>query len=118
MRYKGRIAAFQWVRTAKGMHSDIHEPGTTEPVTLTDAHFEIAEAIRPRLVRDGHVSRQHRDYRQQADRHRCIPAQWSDYRPVLRKANFSEAVIQALERKVDYMSYYRRQFDNVDMATL
>jgi len=32
--------------------------------------------------------------------------------------NFSEAVIEALERKVDYMSYYHRRFDNVDMATL
>jgi glutathione synthase len=34
------------------------------------------------------------------------------------KVNFSDAVIEALERKVDYMAYYRRRFDNVDMATL
>ncbi|MCB1867117.1 MAG: glutathione synthase [Gammaproteobacteria bacterium] len=118
MRYKGRIAAFQWVRTAKGMHSDIHEPGTTEPVTLTDAHFEIAEAIRPRLVQDGMFLASIE----------IIDNKLIDidvFRPSglitaqsYEKANFSEAVIQALERKVDYMSYYRRQFDNVDMATL
>jgi glutathione synthase len=34
------------------------------------------------------------------------------------KVNFTHAVIQALERKVDYMSYYRRNFDNIDLATL
>jgi glutathione synthase len=32
--------------------------------------------------------------------------------------NFSHAVIDALERKVDYMKYYRRNFDNIEMATL
>jgi glutathione synthase len=32
--------------------------------------------------------------------------------------NFTHAVIQALEPKVQYMSFYRRNFDNVQMATL
>ena len=29
-----------------------------------------------------------------------------------------EAVIQALERKVQYMDFYQRNFDNVEMAAL
>jgi glutathione synthase len=32
--------------------------------------------------------------------------------------NFTHAVIDALQRKVDYMTYYRRNFDNIEMATL
>jgi glutathione synthase len=32
--------------------------------------------------------------------------------------NFAAAVIMALERKVQYMGYYQRNFNNVDMATL
>ena len=32
--------------------------------------------------------------------------------------DFNVGVLQALERKVDYMKYYRRNFNNVDMATL
>ena len=32
--------------------------------------------------------------------------------------NFANAVIDALERKVQYMGYYQRNFNNVDMATL
>jgi glutathione synthase len=34
------------------------------------------------------------------------------------KVNFNYAVIHALERKVQYMTYYQRNFDNAEMATL
>jgi glutathione synthase len=34
------------------------------------------------------------------------------------KVNFNNVVIDALERKVDYMKFYRRNFDNIEMATL
>jgi glutathione synthase len=34
------------------------------------------------------------------------------------KINFNKYVIGALERKVEYMGYYGRNFDNVDMCTL
>jgi len=34
------------------------------------------------------------------------------------KVNFTQAVLQALENKVQYMSYYQRNFDNNEMATL
>jgi len=32
--------------------------------------------------------------------------------------NFTHAVVAALERKVQYMGFYQREFNNVDMATL
>jgi glutathione synthase len=32
--------------------------------------------------------------------------------------NFSEAVLDSVERKVAYMGYYERKFDNREMATL
>ena len=34
------------------------------------------------------------------------------------KINFCRYVIEALERKVDYMEFYGRNFDNVEMASL
>ncbi len=34
------------------------------------------------------------------------------------KVNFNYAVIDALERKVDYMTFYNRNFDNIELATL
>jgi glutathione synthase len=34
------------------------------------------------------------------------------------KVNFAHAVLAAMERKVEYMSYYRRNFDNQEISTL
>ena len=34
------------------------------------------------------------------------------------KVNFTLAVLEALERKVQYMKFYRRNFSNVELATL
>ncbi len=34
------------------------------------------------------------------------------------KVNFTHAVLEALERKVQYMKFYRRNFSNVELATL
>ena len=118
LRHRGKVAAFQWVRTGEDLRANIHAPGSTEPVKLNDAHFEIAEAVRPRLVQDGIF----------LAGLEIIGAKLIDidvFSPdglvtaqSFEKVNFSEAVIQSLERKVDYMAYYRRRFDNVDMATL
>ena len=37
---------------------------------------------------------------------------------VLLKVNFSERVVEALERKVQYKAYYGPDVDNVRLATL
>ena len=31
---------------------------------------------------------------------------------------FLEEVVEAMERKVEYMTFYQRNFNNIDMATL
>ena len=37
---------------------------------------------------------------------------------IFEKVNFNNSVIDALETKVAYMNYYKRKFDNIEMATL
>ena len=118
LRYKGKVAAFQWVRTGDGMRSNIHAPGSTEPVQLTDAHYHIAEAVRPRLVQDGMFLAGLEIVDDKLIDIDVFSPDGLVTAQSFEKVNFSEAVIQALERKVDYMAYYRRRFDNVDMATL
>ena len=73
MRYRGKVAAFQWVRTGEGMRANIHEPGQTEAVKLTDAHFHIAEAVRPRLVQDGIISEEQLQEASEAARKERVP---------------------------------------------
>ncbi len=53
LRHKGKVAAFQRVRTGDEMRANIHSSGSTAPVNLTEPHWRIAEAVRPRLVADG-----------------------------------------------------------------
>jgi glutathione synthase len=118
LRHKGKTAAFRWVRTGDDMRANIHISGTTEPVTPTDTHQRIAEAMRPWLVQEGMF---------------LAGLQIADDKLIdidvfspgglgvaqsFTKVNFAEAVIDSLVNKVQYMGYYRRQFDNVDLATL
>jgi glutathione synthase len=118
LRYKGKVAAFQWVRTGDGMRANIHAPGSTKPVQLTDAHYQIAEAVRPRLVQDGMFLAGLEIVDDKLIDIDVFSPDGLVTAQAYAKVNFSEAVIEALERKVDYMAYYRRRFDNVDMATL
>lgn len=118
LRHRGKTAAFQWVRTGDSMRTNIHAPGSTEPFKVSDTHLEIAEAVRPRLVQDGMFLA---GLDIVGDKLVDIDVFSPDglvTAQSFEKVNFSEAVIEALERKVEYMSYYRRRFDNVDMATL
>ncbi len=118
LRYKGKYAAFQWVRSEDDMHANIHVPGSTAKVALTKNHFRIAEAVRPRLVQDGmFLAGLHIVDDKLMDVDVFSPGGLG-VAQAFEKVNFSEAVIIALERKTGYMSYYHRQFDNVDMATL
>jgi glutathione synthase len=118
LRYKGRVAAFQWVRTGEGMRANIHAPGSTESVKLTEAHYHIAEAVRPRLVQDGMFLAGLEIVDDKLIDIDVFSPDGLVTAHAFEKVNFSEFVIQALERKVEYMHYYRRRFDNVDMATL
>ena len=36
----------------------------------------------------------------------------------LEGLNFTKVVLNAIERKVNYMQYYKRKFNNVELATL
>jgi len=37
---------------------------------------------------------------------------------MFEQVDFAQAVLDALQRKVDYMKFYRRNFSNTELATL
>ncbi len=118
LRYRGKYAAFNWVRTGDDLRSNIHTLGSTAPVKVTDAHLEIAESIRPRMVQDGmFLAGLHIVGNKLLDIDVFSPGGLGVAQNY-EKVNFTSAVIQALENKVAYMGYYRRKFSNADMATL
>lgn len=118
LKYRGRYAAFRRVRSGDDIRSNIHAGGEKQQAVIDDTILHVAEIVRPKLVEDG-MFLVGLDI--VGDRLMEInvftPGGLGSAR-VFEGVNFSHAVLDALERKVHYMGYYQRNFNNVDMATL
>ena len=86
--------------------------------TVTDKDLRIAEIVRPKLVQDGMFLVGLDIVGDKLMEINVFSPGGLGSAQKFTKVNFSRYVIQALERKVDYMSFYGRNFDNVDMCTL
>jgi glutathione synthase len=118
LRYRGKLAAFQWIRKGDEMRTNIHASGSTAKAEIIDAQLQIAEAVRPRLVQDGmFLASLHIVGDKLLDVNVFSPGGLGIIQS-FEKVNFSDVVIAALEQKVAYMGHYGRNFDNVDMASL
>lgn len=113
---KGRIAAFRRVRAPEG--SFAHRDQTLERAELSAQQLRAADIVRPKLVQDGM-------FLAALDFVGDLVIDINVFSPgglgsaqKIEKVNFSVPVVEAIERKVAYMGYYRRSFDNVEMAAL
>lgn len=118
LRYKGKYAAFRRVRTGDDMRSNVHAGGKIRAATITEEHLRIAEIVRPKLVQDGMFLVGLDIVGDKLMEINVFSPGGLGSAQKYEKVNFTHAVIHALERKTDYMSFYRRNFDNVEMATL
>jgi glutathione synthase len=118
LRHKGKYAAFRRVGSGDDMRSNIHAGGKLREAEITDTHLRIAEIVRPKLVQDGMFLAGLDIVGDKLMEINVFSPGGLGSAQKFEKANFAHAVIEALERKVDYMSFYRRNFDNVDLATL
>jgi glutathione synthase len=117
-RYKGKYAAFRRVRTGDDIRSNIHAGGKLRQAEITDAHLKISEIVRPKLVQDGMFLVGLDIVGDKLMEINVFSPGGLGSAQKFEKVNFSHAVIIALERKAEYMTYYRRNFDNVEMASL
>jgi len=118
LRYKGKFAAFRRVRTGDDMRSNIHAGGEKAAAAVDERALHIAEIVRPKLVEDGMFLVGLDIVGDKLMEINVFTPGGLGSARQFEKVNFAHAVINALERKVDYMKYYRRNFNNVDMATL
>lgn len=118
LRYKGKFAAFRRVRSGEDMRSNIHAGGKLRQAIITDAHLQLAEIVRPKLVQDGMFLVGLDIVGDKLMEINVFSPGGLGSAQNFEKVNFAHAVIHALERKVDYMTFYRRNFDNIEMATL
>jgi len=117
-RYRGKYAAFRRVRSGDDMRSNIHAGGKLQPAQVTDVHLKVAEIVRPKLVQDGMFLVGLDIVGDKLMEINVFSPGGLGSAQKFEKVRFTQGVIEALERKADYVQYYQRHFDNVDMATL
>ncbi|KAB2842735.1 glutathione synthase [bacterium] len=118
LKYKGKYAAFRRIRTGEDMRSNVHAGGKLRQAVITDTALNIAEIVRPRLVEDGMFLVGLDIVGDKLMEINVFSPGGLGSAQKFEGVNFTHAVIEALERKVEYMGYYRRLFDNREMATL
>jgi len=118
LRCKGKYAAFRRIRTGDDIRSNIHAGGRLRRAELNDTMFEIAEVVRPRLVEDGMFLVGLDIVGDKLMEINVFSPGGFGSAQKFEKVNFTHAVLEALQRKVDYMRFYRRNFSNVELATL
>ena len=118
LRHKGKYAAFRRVRTGDDIRSNIHAGGRLRGAELNDTMFRLAEMVRPRLVEDGMFLVGLDIVGDKLMEINVFSPGGLGSAQKFEKVNFAHAVLEALKRKVDYMDYYRRNFNNVELATL
>ncbi len=118
LRVKGKYAAFRRVRSGGDMRSNIHAGGTKAAAEIDETALHIAEIVRPKLVQDGMFLVGLDIVGDKLMEINVFSPGGLGSAQQFAKINFSVNVIEAIERKVQYMHYYGRNFDNVDMCTL
>lgn len=118
LRYKGRYAAFRRQRTGDDIRSNIHAGGHKAQAVVDSRALQIAEIVRPKLVEDGMFLVGLDIVGDKLMEINVFTPGGLGSAQTFENVNFTHAVLAAMEAKVQYMGYYRRDFNNVDMATL
>ena len=118
LRYKGKYAAFRRERHGEDMRSNIHAGGKKKQALVDDTVLRIAEIVRPKLVQDGMFFVGLDIVGDKLMEINVFSPGGLGSAQSFEGVNFTYPVIRALERKVQYMQFYSRNFDNVDIATI
>jgi glutathione synthase len=118
LRVKGKYAAFRRVRRGGDMRSNIHAGGRLAEAEVGDTALRIAEIVRPKLVQDGMFLVGLDIVGDKLMEINVFSPGGLGSAQKFTKINFNRHVIEALDRKAQYMRFYGRNFDNVDMCTL
>ena len=118
LRVGKKYAAFRRVRSGGDMRSNIHAGGSKAAAEIDSTILRIAEIVRPKLVQDGMFLVGLDIVGDKMMEINVFSPGGLGSAQQFEKVNFSNTVIEAIERKVEYMQYYGRNFDNVDMCSL
>jgi glutathione synthase len=116
--HKGKYAAFRRFRTGDDIRSNIHAGGRLRRAVVDDTMLRLADMVRPRLVEDGMFLVGLDIVGDKLMEINVFSPGGLGSAHKFEKVDFTHAVLEAIQRKVNYMKYYRRNFSNVELATL
>ncbi|MCA9140416.1 MAG: hypothetical protein KDB00_26780, partial [Planctomycetales bacterium] len=118
LQVKGKYAAFRRVRSGGDLRSNIHAGGRLAAAEIDQDALRIAEIVRPKLVQDGMFLVGLDIVGNKLMEINVFSPGGLGNAQRFTKINFCNYVISAIERKVSYMQFYGRNFDNVELCTL
>ncbi len=118
LKHKGKTAAFRRLRSEDDIRSNMHAGGKKAQAMVDERALRIVEIVRPKLVADGMFLVGLDIVGDKLMEINVFSPGGLGSAQTFEGVNFAAAVIMALERKVQYMGFYQRNFNNVDMATL
>lgn len=118
LRYRGKYAAFRRIRKGDDMRSNVSAGGSIDKAIIDETALRIAEIVRPKLVADGMFLVGLDIVGDKLMEINVFSPGGLGSAQRFEKVDFSHAVLNALERKVQYGQYYHRKFNNVEMSTL
>ena len=111
-------SALRRLKEGKPLRSSIHAGGTLKSSVITEEHLRLAEIVRPKVVQDGMFLVGLDIVGDKLMEINVFSPGGLGSAQKFERVNFAHAVIEAVERKVNYMTFYRRNFDNAEMASL
>jgi glutathione synthase len=118
MQYNGKYAAFKKVNKNGDVRNNIHVGGKIERVKVDRNILRIAEMVRPKLVQDGMFFVGLDIAGNKVLEVNVFSPGGLGTARKLENVKFTHPYLKALERKVEYMKFYKRKFNNVEIATL
>ncbi|MFL6203722.1 MAG: glutathione synthetase [Acidimicrobiales bacterium] len=114
----GHHAAFRRVNTTGDKRSNMRVGGEAKQAKVTDAILEVVEAVRPKLIADGMFLVGLDIVGDKLMEINVFSPGGLGSCEALYKAPFTEAVIDALEHKVELRRHYGQSLGNARLATL
>ena len=115
---EGKHAAFRRVNKTADPRSNMRVGGTAEPVKMTDELLAVADAVRPKLIDDGMFLVGLDIVGDKLMEVNVFSPGGLGSCEGLYKESFTDAVIEALEHKVDLGLHYGATVGNARLATL
>lgn len=114
----GKYAAIRRVNKSGDARSNLHAGGSIEDGEVNDQALELVEMVRPKLIRDGMFLVGLDIVDDKLMEINVFSPGGLGCAAQLTGVDFTEIVIGALERKVQYKQYYGRGVANVELAAL